>query len=261
MILRNIMWHIKVVSFETFRILICYILQFKTRNMDLIFVTGTDSSHFNSCCQFIKSVTKYESKSKIIVYDLGMKKEELESMKKINEKIEIIHFDYSKYPEYFNIKVNAGEYAWKPVILKNLIDEHECFVCWMDSGNVINKRLSTIRFIIRAIGIYSPYSTGRVKDWTHIKTQIYLKSSKKVLQRKNLSGACIALNCNDCRASKIINSWRDCALEKECIAPEGSNRKNHRQDQAALSIIAHQSGATRCMPGKRYGFDVHKDVD
>ena len=38
---------------------------------------------------------------------------------------------------------------------------------------------------------------------------------------------------------KIIKPWYECALVKECIAPEGSSRENHRQDQAALTVIMH----------------------
>jgi hypothetical protein len=31
--------------------------------------------------------------------------------------------------------------------------------------------------------------------------------------------------------------WKDLALIKECICPDGSDRYNHRQDHAVLSIL------------------------
>lgn len=47
----------------------------------------------------------------------------------------------------------------------------------------------------------------------------------------------------------MLNDWRDCALEKECISPEGSNRTNHRQDQSVLSILAHLNSLGKsCRP-------------
>lgn len=38
-------------------------------------------------------------------------------------------------------------------------------------------------------------------------------------------------------------------MDKDCIAPEGSNRDNHRQDQAALSVLAHMYGLQACCEG------------
>ena len=35
----------------------------------------------------------------------------------------------------------------------------------------------------------------------------------------------------------LLNAWLDCALDKACIAPEGSDRLNHRQDQSALTML------------------------
>ena len=36
--------------------------------------------------------------------------------------------------------------------------------------------------------------------------------------------------------------FAQCALHKECIAPEGSSRLNHRQDQAAITTLAGMHG-------------------
>jgi hypothetical protein len=35
----------------------------------------------------------------------------------------------------------------------------------------------------------------------------------------------------------FVKEWKELALIKECICPEGSNRSNHRQDQAILNIL------------------------
>ena len=35
-----------------------------------------------------------------------------------------------------------------------------------------------------------------------------------------------------------LRGWRECSLDVECIAPSGSHRGNHRQDQAALTVLA-----------------------
>ncbi len=40
----------------------------------------------------------------------------------------------------------------------------------------------------------------------------------------------------------VVVPWKACAMAKDCIAPPGSSRENHRQDQAALSYLVHRSG-------------------
>ena len=39
-----------------------------------------------------------------------------------------------------------------------------------------------------------------------------------------------------------LRGWRECSLDVECIAPSGSHRGNHRQDQAALTVLAWRHG-------------------
>jgi hypothetical protein len=35
-----------------------------------------------------------------------------------------------------------------------------------------------------------------------------------------------------------------CSANRDCIAPKGSSRDNHRQDQAALTVLIHLNGYT-----------------
>ena len=49
--------------------------------------------------------------------------------------------------------------------------------------------------------------------------------------------------------ARIMEDWVSCALEKACVCPEKSNRGNHRQDQAALSLAMAMHGLTCRGPG------------
>jgi Protein of unknown function (DUF1647) len=227
----------------------------------LVIVTGADSSHYKSLCQFLSSLFFHEPDIKAVVFDLGLIELQRQYLKDAFSSIELRLFDYSQYPDYFDIKINAGEYAWKPVIFCDTLNEFKCCVCWMDAGNLVTQPLFWLRRITSALGMYSPRSRGLISDWTHPKTLEFLKPSNKLLEKPNLSGACIAAIYQNPKARDVVNKWKECALTKECIAPKGSNRKNHRQDQAVLSVLAHQSGITENMPTRYYGVKIHQDVD
>lgn len=42
-------------------------------------------------------------------------------------------FDYSRYPSYMSITIARGEYAWKPIIIKEVVDQFP-LVLWLDAG-------------------------------------------------------------------------------------------------------------------------------
>lgn len=231
------------------------------KNNNLVIVTGADSTHYKSLCQFLSSLFLHEPKIRAVVFDLGLRDSERQHLEKSFSSADLRRFDYTQYPNYFNIKINAGEYAWKPIILNNILNEFKCCVCWMDAGNLVVKPLFWIRKITETLGIYSPRSSGLISDWTHPKTLEFLNTSNRLHHKPNLSGNCVAINYYNPKARDLAERWKACALNKECIAPQGSSRKNHRQDQAVLSVIAYQSGITKGIPIRHYGFIGHQDID
>ncbi|WP_397447157.1 hypothetical protein [Polaribacter sp. R77954] len=135
----------------------------------------------------------------------------------------------------------------------------------MDSGNKLTKPLNFIRKILELYGFYSPFSRGKVVQWTHPKTLdcLNVRENKFILNQQNLNGACVSANYNNIKVRNLIRDWSNCAKLKKCIAPKGSNRGNHRQDQAVLSVLVY-----RDIPkiGKRmfydkFGFKTHQDID
>ena len=55
------------------------------------------------------------------------------------------------------------------------------------------------------------------------------------------------VNCNGAFSAHIVGSqmfprivprWKACSLVQDCVCPRGSNLGNHRQDQAALTLLA-----------------------
>ena len=99
-------------------------------------------------------------------------------------------------------------------------------------------------------------------DWTHPATLEYFAvDAQWAAGKRNLNGACVAFHPHSLQALKLAKQWRDGALIKECIAPEGSSRKNHRQDQALLTVLAYKHGLADATESQYLGFETHRDID
>ena len=228
---------------------------------DFVMVSGADRSHFKSLYNLLKSARKWEPNMRFIVYDLGFEAVQREEIAIAFPFIELRQFDYSQYPAYFDIRINAGEFAWKPVIFSEVFCEVRGSVCWFDAGNLILEPLMWLRKLVQWTGFYSPISKGTVGMWTHPATLAFLKADASVAGKPNLTGGCVSANHRSLKARNFVAQWKECALIKECIAPSGSNRYNHRQDMSILAILAYQMRLPMYLSKYRLGFDIQQDVD
>ncbi len=136
-------------------------------------VTAADTSHFRSLIQFIKSVVRFEPRVPIIVYDLGLTEGERCLLSGRFSLCDMRRFDFAAYPPHLNLRIKAGEYAWKPVIVWDVLAVSDMPVCWMDAGNVLVDELDGILKALSVTGFYSPYSPGTIGEWTHPKMLRY----------------------------------------------------------------------------------------
>jgi hypothetical protein len=205
------------------------------------FISGASSNHFKTLLQFINSFLSYNNNYVLIVYNLGLKDfqlNELEKLIKNHNNITYKNFKYNEYPSYFNINVNAGEYAWKPVIIYEESKNFNDNLIWLDSGTLLTDSLDTFKNIIDNNYIYSPSSEGTIKEWS-------FKETYKIMNFYdiNLSMRTAGVVCFNCRIEwvrDLLKEWNKFALIKDCISPEGSSRNNHRQDQTIFSILYHK---------------------
>jgi hypothetical protein len=226
-----------------------------------VLVTGADRTHYRSLGNLLRSAAKWEPDLRCIVYDLGLTPPQLSELSAEFPAREIRRFEYAKYPAYFDIRVNAGEYAWKPIIFSDVFNELQCSVCWFDAGNIVTGPLTLLRKTVQWTGFYSPIVKDTIEKWTHPKTLEILKVEDSIRKRPPLAGGCVAASYRFENARRFVQQWRECALEKECIAPAGSNRYNHRQDLSVLSILVYQMRLPLFMSSYKPGFIFQQDAD
>ena len=174
---------------------------------------------------------------RIIVYNLGMNQAEIKEIQSFQYVI-LENFEFSKYPEHVSLKKYYGRnctYAWKPIIVYDVCEKYGGMVHWMDTRNLYTDFTNLIE-ILKTEYLYSPLTSGNIKKWTH-KTCLKYMNGYKYKTYRNRNAAVVGINYDIDWVKKFIKEWKDLALVKECICPEGSSRRNHRQDQAVLTIL------------------------
>lgn len=225
-------------------------------------ITAADSSHFKSLLQLLGSVRRYEPGTPVHVYDLGLTSVQLDILCHKFPQYWVKKFDFSRYPPHFNIRNNVGEYAWKPAIVWEVLQTTFGPAVWMDAGNVLVNNLDGIRDQLTKHGFYSPHSPGTIAQWTHPGMLKYLGLAETWRSdARNLNGACIAFDPRSSNINDLAREWYEGAMVKECIAPDGSSRANHRQDQSLLTVLAYRAGLADAGEHSYIGFKIHQDVE
>ncbi|XP_053400744.1 uncharacterized protein LOC123557931 [Mercenaria mercenaria] len=170
---------------------------------------------------------------------------------KKNCRCEIRRFPFEKFPPHvFELKT----YAFKPIIVQMLLMEFG-FVWWMDSSlRFMTSNIDPALDYAKKYGILHTVSTdnrnscGMTKH-TDTRTFEFLHEDRCKFRPFGEIWATTAMFHFD-RVSRVaVEAWATCALNKNCIAPTGSDKKLtcdykkdydgrcHRFDQSVLGII------------------------
>jgi hypothetical protein len=219
-------------------------------------VTGADEKYAENVMQFIMTVyiKVPDAAQNLILYDLGLSIVSLKLLREKYSDLKIVRFPYEEYPSFFNIRENAGQYAWKPAIIERVA---ECFpeetIIWMDSRNIVFDDLHELTHFIEQNGIFTGISSGNVAKWTHPGTLQYMNCAPSLLNNVCRNAACVGFDLRKKYARELLHEWCELSKIKDCIAPVGSSRMNHRQDQAILTILFYE-----CL--KRHSLQTYEGV-
>ena len=223
-----------------------------TGSAGLIVVTAASSNHAGALCQMLESLRRLDAR--VECYDIGLTAGEARALPRW-EGLAYHPFEYDAYPAFMNAAVNAGEYAWKPVIIADVVEraraaESRRDVLWADAGCYFHALQPIADRIARTGGLWVRMSAGTMREWTHPGMFEYLHADPGAFGDKPNADATLvgfatgsaAAPARDAVYRDIVLPWRACAMARDCIAPAGSSRSNHRQDQAVLSYLVHRAG-------------------
>jgi hypothetical protein len=218
----------------------------------LVVVTASSSNHFGPLQLMLASLR--DLNARVICYDIGLSAREVARLYRWPG-LELRRFPFESYPPHVDVQVNAGHYAWKPIVVAEVVDEerrreHPDDVLWSDAGAYFYSLDQVAARLRESGGLYVRRSSGDVAKWTHpAMFRHFADDPARYADRPNASADLVGFaigSAGPAEAARvyeqIVQPWREAALVKECIAPAGSSRRNHRQDQAVLTYLIHRAG-------------------
>ncbi|KAK2141629.1 hypothetical protein LSH36_1064g00016 [Paralvinella palmiformis] len=213
-----------------------------------VFVTAASDNYLPVVEKSIATVQEFFSGRKIIFFDLNQ--EESENPVNALCNVEYRKFPFSKYPNFVS---NLHAYAWKPLIIVEVLQEYPGLM-WFDSSVrfLSNDTRHIFAKVISTDGVllfnYAGHNTFSV---THPNMFKYLSSDMQRLQETLQYEANIMMFYRTKSISDdILKWWFMCALVEDCFAPtksylckhgfQNSPTKYagcHRFDQSAINIL------------------------
>lgn len=244
-----------------------------SRSIPMTFVTASDTSHAKSLFNLITSVRFTNPDAQVIVFDLGLTGSELLNLSETFPTVNVEKFPYEDFPDYFDVRVEAGQYAWKAQCVERVAASSRGDLFWIDAGCVVTGRLTRIRRVLGRRGVYTDRAVGPSSRWTHPLTFAALEAGRHEveLRRDQLAATFIGFRLGREDVERLISDWALHSRNRDVIAPQGSSRINHRQDQSVFSILMYRFLA-ELIPKRLLSFvgywpeavkdyRIHQDVD
>lgn len=208
-------------------------------------VTAASYQYFDRLRNLVGSVHFWEPEMSVLVYDVGLTTEQA-SEARTWEGVQFETLTMEAMPEHVTwTGWEASSYAFKPVVLWQALQQHRC-VLWMDSGLELRQPLRWAPRWLQAEGALLVGSGWPFPNsWVHpgtlrahgIAGPFELLDAKGQARVEVWSGL-MGFNREDREMmTKVVEPMYQCALDRACIAPIGSNKSNHRQDQTVLSVL------------------------
>ena len=227
-----------------------------------VLVTGASSNHYVSMMNMIASARETYA-GPIAAWDLGLSADEVDDFFMHDlQGVELRTFNYSAFPEHVMppSATNAAlhTYAWKPLVIFETLQEAETLL-WVDAGSLVTLGLAYIRDCIDRDGFFATEATSTIGELTY-PTLLERYDAYHLADRWQAASGLVGFDRRRSSYETIALPWRECAFDRECMAPIGSSRANHRQDQSYFSILVHQQGYDIAHARKDHGVMIHMDA-
>ncbi|MBI5330562.1 MAG: DUF1647 domain-containing protein [Betaproteobacteria bacterium] len=203
----------------------------------LVVVSGASVGYFRCLEQFLRSARRrgLHRRHRFIAYDLGLLPGQSQALRQWFPWCEFRVFDFSAYPPH--VALSAETYAWKPILIANLLDELERPVVWFDSATLLRAGLDELERDLRRYGVYTLAGQSSISARCAPLTLKALSAPPEILHLPERVAGVAGFDADHPVARRIARAWREHALIEAHIAPRTPRFIRHMPEQSLLSLL------------------------
>lgn len=161
----------------------------------------------------------------------------------------MVAFDYTRFPAHVR---ELATFAWKPIVVSDLVAERSGFVLWFDSATLFHGSLDPILERVERRGLFALAGQTALGQCCDPRTLAMLAAPSVDLDKPYRAGGALGFDPGCLWVRELVADWRAYALMPECIAPPGLDRRVHRFDQAILTALI-------CRAEREHGVAIGSD--
>lgn len=212
-----------------------YDLVFEHETEEVVLVTAASHHFFEALQNLVGSVHFWEEDMRVVVYDLGLTPTERATVRSW-ARVGLRTLDRSKYPAH--VFDEPYIYAWKLAVIADALERHTK-VLYQDAGQELRQPLWSVKELMETEGHFFASAAG-----VPATTLAHISTMKQLIGARDLDstalmilGGSLGITQDSKAHHEVIHPALKCALDRACIAPEGSSVKNHCFDQTVLSLV------------------------
>jgi hypothetical protein len=183
-------------------------------------VTAANENYKNCLRQLLRSVKKRcdLAEVRVVIFDLGLLPD---TRTKITEKYSWAQFRtfiYEKYPPH--VVLENRNYAWKPLVVFETVQEFGGIILWMDSANILKGPLDPMMARIKQDGILCLKGQSPLAERCEPAVLDALNVSDKIRIQPERFAGLIGFNTDNPTVAALLEEWQALALQPELIAPK-----------------------------------------
>lgn len=201
-----------------------------------IIVTAADHRFARTLFQFLLSAARHgeDRKAAWIVYDLGLTAEDRAVLAGRFGWAAVRTFRFSDYPPH--VALSAGSYAWKPLIIREVVRTAPGRVLWFDSATVLKRPLDAVLAELGFQGFWGLRSQMPLEKKCDPRVMDALVVPPEARHFREYAAGAVGFDTRLPLGQELVEAWSDHALIPDHIVPP-DYAPFHKHDQALLNCL------------------------
>jgi hypothetical protein len=200
----------------------------------LVIVTAAAEAYAGCLGRLLRNLERrgLASTHRIVAYDLGLTAARHAALARRFPWCEFRRFDFAAHPPH--VALEQRTYAWKPLLLAQVLGETSAPVLWLDSASQVRTDLGAVHAGLARHGLYALRGQSPLRERCDPAVSRALAAPPPLLDEREYVAGAVAFDPAFPAVRALVAEWRRCALDPALLLPR---HPRHNPEQAVLSLL------------------------